>query len=153
MSVGRKCHVYMKQDVAKVGMTGQVVNVQRGFAENYLVKSGLAVIIDKNELATFEKRDIKFSETKEVLETATSMLAERIKTTTVIIKEKIHDKDKLYGSIKEIQIVDALKEKGIPINKKQVVFGKLIKTSGEHQVTIRLSSRLQPELTVKIVSL
>lgn len=153
MSTGRQCYVYMKKDVEKTGMAGQLKLVSRGFAENFLVKNGYALIVSEKELNEFKKKNDKITEDATVLESATSMLAERIKSTTIILKEKTHEKEKLYGSIKDKEIVDALREKGISINKRQVVFHKPIKTIGDHKVLIKLTSKIQAELVVKIVSI
>lgn len=145
--------VLMKSDVEKVGMAGSIVKVAKAYAENYLAPNKLGSIISEKELGNFEAKKVKIQQQKEVLESKTSMLAERIKSTPIVIKAKIHDDKKLYGSIKEEQIVDALKEKGINIAKKQVEFVKSIKSLGEYEITIRLSSKLQPKLGIKIVAL
>lgn len=147
------CHVYMKKDLEKVGMAKQLVKVKQSYADNFLVPRGYAVMVKDEELPAYEKRNSLVSEQKQVLESKTSMLAEKIKTTPVVLKEKVHDDSRLYGSIKEDQIVQALRDKGIVINKKQVEFGKAIKSVGEFDVVIRLSSKLQPTLKVKVVSL
>jgi len=143
----------MKKDLEKVGMSGQLVKVAKSFADNFLFPRKYAVLVHDEELDSFKNRNIVLSQKKEALETKTSMLAERIKATQIVISEKVHDNNKLYGSIKEDQIVSALKSKGIAINKKQVEFGKSIKAVGEYKITIRLSSTLQPELNVKVISL
>ncbi len=143
----------MKKDLEKIGMAGSLVKVAKGFAENFIIPQKYGVIVNEHELSEFKNRNVKMSEKKEVLATKTSMIAERIKETVVVIREKVHDTNKLYGSIKEDQIVDALKEKGISINRKQIEFGKSIKTLGDYKVTVRLSTSLKPEVTVKIVSL
>ena len=78
------------------------------------------------------------------------MVAERIKSMHVSIKERVHDDGKLYGAVSADEIVDLLKAKDISINRKQVEFDKSIKAIGEHKVTIRLSSKLKPQLTVKV---
>lgn len=153
MSCNRKCYVLMKKDLEKVGMAGQLISVPKGYAENFLVGQGFARMVDERELNTLKAKEVKLAENKTVLESKTSMLAEKIKNTQITIAEKIHDNNKLYGSIKEAQIVDGLKEKGISINKKQVEFGKLIKSTGEYKVTIRLSAKLSPEVTVKVVAI
>ena len=147
------CHVYMKKDLEKVGMAGQLVKATQSFADNFLIPRGYAVFVHEAELASYEKRNVKKSEKKEVLETKTSMLAERIKSTPIVLHEKTHDGNKLYGSIKEGQIVDALKEKGILVSTKQVIFEKSVKTVGEYKITNKLSSSLRPELSVKVASL
>jgi len=114
--------------------------------------NGVRLLLSIPENEQFYQSRIKQVENrKEVVATATSMLAEKIKSTTVILKRKMHDDDKLYGSVAPNEIVDLLADKGISISKNQVQFEKSIKSKGTYEVTIKLSSRLQPQLTVKVV--
>jgi len=89
---------------------------------------------------------------KEAIETQTSMLAERIKATQLVLKRKIHDDGKLYGAVNAHEIVDLLAEKGIKVGKSQIEFPKTIKEKGMFDVIIKLSSRLKPTLTLKIIA-
>lgn len=143
--------VFMLKDVEKIGMAGQVVKVADGYASNFLFPNKLAVRVDETNKAFFEKKQIKEKVAQEVLSTKVAMLAERIKGLHLTVKQKVHDDGKLYGSLSADIIVDLLKSKEITINKKQVEFVKSIKNTGEHKVTIRLSSKLKPELTLKVV--
>lgn len=80
------------------------------------------------------------------------MLAEKIKGLTVTIGRKMHDSEKLYGSISEAEVVEALAGQGVSISKSQVLFDKSIKEKGSYKVTIKLSSSLKPEMTLKVIS-
>ena len=86
-----------------------------------------------------------------MLSTKVGMIAERIKGLRLSVKQKIHDDGKLYGALSADIVVDLLKEKEIVITKKQVEFVKNIKNVGEHKVIIKLSAKLKPELTLKVV--
>jgi len=142
--------VYILKDVEKVGMAGQIINVPDGYAMNFLIPRKLAVeVTDKNQ-GFFQAKKQKEQVSAAVLSSKVAMLAERIKSLHVTIKERVHDDGKLYGAINADEIVDLLKAKEISINKKQVEFIKSIKSVGEHKVTIKLSSKLQPQLTVKV---
>jgi large subunit ribosomal protein L9 len=142
--------VYMLKDVERVGITGQVITVSDGYAVNFLIPRKLAVEITEGNKEFFQQKKQKEQVAVAVLSSKVSMLAERIKTLHITIKERIHDGDKLYGAIGADEVVDLLKQKEITINKKQVEFDKSIKTTGEHKVTIRLSSKLKPQLTLKV---
>jgi large subunit ribosomal protein L9 len=80
------------------------------------------------------------------------MLAEKIAHLTVAIKRKLHDDGKLYGSVSQNEIAEALAAQGVHIAKNQVQIDKSIKEKGTYQVTIKLTSRLQPMLKVQVVS-
>lgn len=143
--------VYLLKDVEKIGMTGEIIKVSDGYATNYLIPHKLAVIITpENEI--FYKNKIKTVENrKEAIASASSMLAEKIKTLQLTIKRKTHDSDKLYGSIVASDIVDLLAEKGISVAKNQIIITKAIKSVGSYDVTIKLSTRLTPTFTLKVV--
>ncbi len=144
--------VFMLKDVESVGMAGQVVKVTDGYAANYLFPNKLAKPASVGDAKVAAQRVVKQQIAKEVLNSKVAMLAERIKSLHVTIKQKVHDDGKLYGSVSADTIVDLLKEKEITINRKQVEFIKNIKTVGEHKVAIRLSTKFLQELTIKVVA-
>lgn len=144
--------VYMLKDVENVGMSGQIVTVSDGYGQNFLLPRKLAVRVTEENLAFFQTKQKKEKVAAEVIASKAGMLAERIKELHLTIKEKTHDDGKLYGSVGADEIVELLKEKEISITKKQVEFPKTIKEVGDHKVTIKLSSKLKPQLTLKVVS-
>jgi large subunit ribosomal protein L9 len=143
--------VFLHKNVEKVGMAGEIVKVEDGFARNFLIPRKLgSEVTSINE--SFFKKQIKIVEhRKEVIATQTSMLAERIKHTKVTIKRKMHDDGKLYGAISACEVVEMLAQQGISISKSQVEFEKSIKSKGTFEVTIKLTSRLKPALKVTVI--
>ena len=144
--------VYMLKDVENVGMAGQMVKVAEGYAQNFLFPRKFAVRVGEGDQKFFAQKQVREKVSQEILTSKVAMLAERIKSLHVTIKQKVHDDGRLYGSLSAEAIVDCLKDKEITITKKQVEFIKNIKTTGEHKVTVRLSSKLKPELTIKVVA-
>lgn len=145
--------VYMLKDVEKVGMAGTVVKVSDGYATNFLIPRKLAKKVGENEGAFFETRVAKAKIDAQALNSKIAMLAERIKNMHIVVKERVHDSGKLYGAVGADEVVELLKKKDINITKKQVEFKKAIRVVGEHKVTIKLSSKLKPELTLKVVGI
>lgn len=142
--------VYMLKDVEHVGMTGQMINVSDGYAKNFLFPRKLAAEVTADNEAFFKSKKQRENVAAEVLNSKVAMLAERIKSMHLTIKERVHDDGKLYGAIGADEIVDLLKQKEITVNKKQIEFDKSIKSVGEHRVTIKLTAKLKPQLTVKV---
>ena len=145
--------VYMLKDVERVGVAGSMITVSEGYAVNFLVPRKLAVIISDANREFYKNKKIKEQVTAEILSSKVAMLAERIKALHLSIKERVHDDGKLYGAVGADEIVALLKQKDITIDRKQVVFDKSVKFVGEHKVTIRLSSKLQPQLSLKVEAL
>lgn len=131
-------------------MAGQTVKVKDGYAKNFLIPRGFAKTVSEGEKSFLEN----ISKTKVVQKAAIAskmgLLCEKIKNMHVTISKRAHDDGKLYGSVGGDDIVEALKAKDVSINKKQVEIEKTVRTLGEHTVIIKLSSKLQPELTVKV---
>lgn len=143
--------VYMIKDLEHVGMAGQTVKVKDGYAKNFLIPRGFAKALSSGEKVFLEKTNKNREVKKEAIASKIGMLSEKIKNMHISISKRAHDDGKLYGSIGADEIVEALKAKDISINKKQVDFEKTIKTVGEHTAIIKLSSKLQPELSVKVI--
>lgn len=144
--------VYLQKDVQKVGMAGEIVKVSEGYAFNYLLPRKLAVQITPKNERFYKGKQRVIDHRKEVITSETSMLAEKIKSTKLTLKRKMHDKEKLYGSISPAEVADLLAEQGIKVAKNQIIFDKSIKEKGTYDVTIKLSSRLQPKLKLTILS-
>lgn len=142
--------VFLLKDITKVGLKGEVIKVKVGYAKNFLFPNKLAVEITKSNEAFYAQRALQVDHRKEVIESETSMLSEQIANTTIVLKKKTHDDGKLYAAINPSDIVDALKEKSITVSKSQIKFDKSIKAKGSYKVTIKLSSKLQPQLQVNV---
>jgi len=142
--------VYLIKNVERVGLAGEILDVAEGYGANFLLPRKLAVQITASNEA-FYKGQIKSVENrKEVIESATSMLAEKIKSIELTIKRKIHDGDKLFGSISSSDIVELLAKENVKVAKNQIDFGKSIKAKGTYEVTVKLSSKLQPKLKLTV---
>lgn len=144
--------VYLLKNIERIGLAGEIIKVSDGYGTNYLIPHKLAVAITKENENSFKQKEKSIERRKEVIATQTSMLAEKIKSTTITLKRKMHENGKLYGSVSESEIVDLLAEKCISIAKNQVDIPKSIKEKGTYEVTIKLSSRLLPKVTLKVVS-
>lgn len=144
--------VYLRKNIEKIGLAGEIIKVGDGFARNFLIPQGLAVEITATNKQQFQDKIRKVENRKEVIATETSMFADQLQNTSLVIKRKMHDDGQLYGSINASEIVEALALKGISISKGQVEFEKSIKSKGSFFVVIKLTSRLKPRLNVTVVS-
>lgn len=150
--------VFLLKNVPGVGMAGEIIKVSDGYGLNYLIPHKLGVTVtDQNE--SFYKNRIKQIENrKEVIATETSMLAQSIQELKLMLKYKTCDdnKKRLYGSVGTAEIAQALNEvlhkENIKqtVSERQVLLNKSIRETGIHKVKIKLSTRLQPEITVQI---
>lgn len=143
--------VFLLKDVENVGMSGEVVKVAEGFGSNYLIPRKFGIEITEKNENQYKSRIKTIERRKEVIVSKTSMLAEKIKLLKVQLKRKVHDKDKLFGSIGQGEVADLLAQKGVSVSKNQIDFGKSIKTTGTYDVVVKLSSKLQPSFSLTII--
>ena len=144
--------VFLRKNVEKVGMAGEIVKVGDGYARNFLFPKGLAVEITLQNKDQYVAKIRKVENRKEVIASQTSMFAESLNSVSITLKRKMHDNGQLYGSINASEVVDALAEKGISINKGQVEFDKSIKSKGTFKVDVKLTTKLKSTITVTVVS-
>jgi len=101
-----KTQVFLLKDILNVGMAGEIVGVNDGFATNYIMPRKLGIIVTDKNKAEIEGRIKKVEKRIEVIKSKTSMLAENIKSLKITLKTKVHDDGKLYGAIRPQMIVD-----------------------------------------------
>jgi large subunit ribosomal protein L9 len=145
--------VLLKHDVPKLGKAGQVKNVADGYARNYLIPQGVAVLATPGAM----KQADALAKTEQLrqaqLAADASALAEVLRQTTLTFTARAGEGGKLYGSITSQQISDELKARaGVDVDKRKIELREPIRTLGTHQVTVHLASELQPEVTVIVVS-
>lgn len=144
--------VYLLKNIERVGMAGEIIKVSDGYGANYLIPHKLAVAVTSENEGSFKQRAQNIERRTEVIATQTSMLAEKINAIAITLKRKMHNDGKLYGAVSQGEVADLLGEKGVSVSKSQVEMPKAIKEKGTYEVTIKLSSRLQPKITLKVIS-
>ncbi|NBX78733.1 50S ribosomal protein L9 [bacterium] len=142
--------VFLLKSVPQVGIAGEVIKVADGYAKNFLFPKKLAVEINATNEQFYKQREKQIEHRKEVIATETSMLSQEISQIKLVLKRKTHDDGKLYASVNPADVVDLLAAKGIKVGKSQIIFDKAIKTTGTYQVTVKLSSKLQPQVTLQV---
>jgi len=143
----------LKQDVANLGFKDDIVSVKNGYGRNFLIPQGVAVLATssaKKVLAeTLKQRAYK---EQSIVKEATK-LADAIKGLEVKITAKTGEGDKLFGSIGNADIVDALATEGHELEKKFItVAGGLVKRLGKYNATVRLHRDVIVELPFEVIA-
>lgn len=140
--------VILQEDVANLGTTGQVVNVADGYGRNYLLPRNLAVLADeRNTRRTEHQQRLAAARQAKVL-AAAKELATKISGTAVSIKRKAGDEDKLFGSVTNQDVQEALAAQGVEVDRRNIVLAEPIKNIGVFQVPVRVHKDV--EATVKV---
>lgn len=143
----------LKQDVANLGFKDDIVTVKNGYGRNYLIPQGHAVLATasaKKVLAENLKQRA-FKEQNIVKEA--NKAAEAIKGLELKIVAKVGEGDKLFGSISNANLAEALAEKGNEIEKKFItIAGGLIKRTGKYNAKVRLHRDVIVDLPFEVIA-
>lgn len=143
--------VILRETIDSLGIIGSEVKVAEGYARNYLLPQGKAVPATDQyrKILAHEKAkfDLQIAKEKELAQ----QMAERLESVECAISAKVHEEDRLYGSITVRDIVDALARQEIKVEKRMVLLREPIKTLGTFKVPIRVYKEVEPEITLNIV--
>ena len=139
------------EDVKSVGKKGDLINASEGYAKNFLLPKKLAVEATKSNLNDYElKQKADAKRRQEELEKAQETAA-ALKDKVVTIKVKTGGNGKLFGSVTNKEVADAIVEQTkLEIDKKKVSIGDPIKMVGERTAVVKLPPKVSAEVTIKI---
>ena len=142
--------VILMKEVESLGQAGETVKVKNGYARNYLIPQGLAMIATKSNLALIENKlktvELKEAKSRENLES----LANELNKIKLNYSLKAGEDEKLFGSVTSQMISDSCKELGFTVDKKEIHIEESIKTLGTHKVTVKLGSEIEAKIKVKV---
>ncbi|MGH2562563.1 MAG: 50S ribosomal protein L9, partial [Thermomicrobiales bacterium] len=141
--------IILRQDVEKLGEAGAVKTVSDGFARNYLIPKGLAILATPGELKVVEHNQKVQDRKIERQEQAQRSLADRIEGQKLTFNARAGQEGRLFGSVTVSDIAERLsKIVGQEIDRRKVVLDEPIRATGEHSVAVHLVGRLRPHVTV-----
>ncbi len=142
--------VILLERVPKLGQMGDVVDVAPGYARNYLIPQGKALRATEETLKEFEKRRRELEARNLEARREAEEVARRIEGTQVTILRPAGEAGQLYGSVSAREIVEALREVGITVDRRQVRLERTIKTLGVHTVVVALHPEVEVPITVNV---
>ena len=138
----------LKQNIEHLGRIGDVVKVKSGYARNYLLPRGLAVAVTQTKVAEIERA--RAMAMAEELKRVAGMkdLAAKLGDASVTVEGRANAEGHLFGSVTAAQIAASLRDKGIPIDDKQVRLENPLKEIGVYDIPVHLHATV--EATVKV---
>jgi large subunit ribosomal protein L9 len=143
--------VILREDVKNLGHMGEVVNVSDGYARNFLLPKKFAVEANTKNLKEFEHNKKVIVERAAKIKESFKTSAEKLSAVSLTIKAKTGEDDKLFGSVTNMNIAEALTAEGYDIDKKKIVLDEPIKRLGEYSVTIKLHPEISTQIKVHVV--
>jgi len=141
----------LKHAVEHLGRVGDVVNVRPGYARNYLLPNGYAVMVTKANVAEIERARARALAEEQERVGSLKELADKMSDVSVTIEGRANEDGHLFGSVGPAQVAAALREKGFTIEDKQVRMENQIKEIGVFDVALHPHQDIDPTIKVWVV--
>jgi large subunit ribosomal protein L9 len=143
--------VVLKDDVEKLGKSGEIVKVKPGFARNFLLPRGLAVVASRGNIVQVEHEKKVAVARASKLKADAGAVAKTLEGVAVEIAVQVGDEGKLFGSVGVKDIAEALEKKGQKIDRKKILLAEPIKALGEYTVSVKLGYDVTGTVKVNVV--
>ena len=144
--------VILLENLRKIGSIGEIIDVKRGFARNYLISKKKALFASKENIKEVEKIKQELNKKDQDKKKEAKSILEKIQKKTYEIKKLSTENKELYGSVKPTEISKLINEnEKVEINPSNIQPAKEIKSLGEFKVEINLHSDVQTQIIVKVV--
>lgn len=147
----KQMKLILKEDVDKLGDSGDIVDVKPGYGRNYLIPQGKAIMATEGALKQLDTIKENAERRAELTVEAAKEMAERLETTSVTIPVSVGEDERIHGTVTNQDIADALAERDIEIDRRKIELDQDIKTLGEYTATVNLIGEMKQQIKVWVV--
>ena len=144
--------VILREDVANLGKSGELVTVKDGFGRNYLLPRKLAVLAIEQNVRQLEHERAAIAARNAKLKGAAEEQSKKLGAVKVTIRRKVGEQDKLYGSVTVLDIAEALAAQGQTVDRRQLHLAEPIKATGQYEVELRLHRDVTAKIKVEVAA-
>tara|TARA_B100001121_G_scaffold298646_1_gene306459 strand:+ start:1075 stop:1533 length:459 start_codon:yes stop_codon:yes gene_type:complete len=145
--------VILLENIRKIGSIGEIIDVKRGFARNYLIAQKKALYASKNNIKEVEKIKTELSKKDQDKKNIAKDIFEKIQNKELTIKKLSTENKELYGSVKPTEISKVLNEMfNVKVNPSMIQPTKEIKSLGFFEVILNLHSEVQSKIKVNVIA-
>lgn len=142
--------VILLQDVKGQGKKGQVIEVNEGYARNFLIKKGFAEVATANKLNDLKQKQAAADFHKAEQVKAMQLLANQLKGKRFELSIKVGQNGKVFGSVTSANICETLSAAGYDVDKKKIILEQPIKCVGEYDVVLKLLEGISTKIKVVV---
>jgi large subunit ribosomal protein L9 len=143
--------VILRQDYEQLGKIGDLVDVKDGYARNYLIPRNIAYQATPSSLRMLEEEKKQSAKRTEKEKVDAEKTAQELAKLSITIKMKVGEEDKLFGSVTSQMIAEAVQEKGVTLDKRQIELDDSIKSLGIYDVKVKLTGGVAGIIKVWVV--
>jgi len=143
--------VILTEEIPNLGAIGSIVEVAPGYGRNFLIPQGKALEATKGNIARFEQQRARLLQQYAKGKSAAQALAERLEQITLTITQRVGESERLYGSVTNVHIAEALVKEGVEIDRKKIDMPEPIKTLGSHTAVVKLHPEVKAVVKIEVV--
>jgi large subunit ribosomal protein L9 len=144
--------IILTQDVDNVGSYNEVVKVRPGYARNFLIPKGLALVANDTNKKIIAERMKQYQAKQEKLMAELRTIADTLNNAVITVGAKVGTTGKIFGAVTAIQIADAIKkQKNVEVDRKKIHIAEEIKTTGTFSATLNLHREISATINVEVI--
>ena len=144
--------VILKEDILNLGYKDDIVDVKKGYARNFLIPQGKAVMASESAKKVIAENNRQRAHKLEQMKKDAEAFAEKIEGTTLSIGAKTSSTGTIFGSVTNIQIAEELAKKGFEVDRKYILIKDQVKEVGSYTATVRLHKEVSVEIDFEVVA-
>lgn len=143
--------IILKQDVSGLGDKGEIVTVKDGYARNFLIPQGYAILATPSAKKVHEENIRQRAHKEEKIKQEAEEIAQKLADVKLTLGAKTSKSGKIFGSVNTIQIAEALKNEGFDIDRKNIsIEGDQVKEIGKYRAEIKLHKEVKAEIEFEV---
>jgi large subunit ribosomal protein L9 len=144
--------IILKKDIKGLGYRNDLVNVKPGYARNYLIPEGYAIMATTSAVKQRDETIKQVAHKAEKIKTDAENLANAIGNSKLTIPAKAGESGKIFGAVTTTQIAEALKAKGHDVDRKQISINGEVKSLGEYTAEIDLHKEVKKTIPFEVIA-
>ena len=144
--------VILKEDILNLGYKDDIVNVKKGYARNFLISQGKAVIASESAKKVLAENQKQRAHKLAQMKADAQAIADKLEGVSLTIGAKTSSTGTIFGSVTNIQIADALKEKGFELDRKLILIKDAVKEVGSYKAVVKLHKEVSVEIPFEVIA-
>jgi large subunit ribosomal protein L9 len=144
--------VILKEDILTLGYKDDVVNVKKGYARNYLIPQGKAVIASESAKKVLAENQKQRAHKLTQIKADAQAMADKMEGVSLTIGAKTSTTGTIFGSVTNIQIAEALKQKGFEVDRKLILIKDQVKEVGTYNAVVKLHKEVSVDVPFEVVA-
>ena len=144
--------VILKEDILTLGYKDDVVNVKKGYARNYLIPQGKAIIASESAKKVLAENQKQRAHKLTQIKADAQAMADKMEGVSLTIGAKTSTTGTIFGSVTNIQIAEALKQKGFEVDRKLILIKDQVKEVGTYNAVVKLHKEVSVDVPFEVVA-